>query len=87
MVRKPVKSRTDAQFSTRDQSKDKMEIFKFESSRQLQQSTDQGATKANEMETQHDRDARYGFDLLPRASGWHAFGQATNSEFPWIFMH
>jgi hypothetical protein len=59
-VRKPIKARSDAPlaFSTRDHNKEKLEVFKFESSNQLQQATDQGATKANEMETAHDRDAR-----------------------------
>ncbi|KAK9806809.1 hypothetical protein WJX72_003538 [[Myrmecia] bisecta] len=36
----------------------RLETFKYESSRALQQQTDQGATATLETETQHDRDAR-----------------------------
>jgi len=48
-------------FSTKAQNGDKLEVFKFESSKQLQQTTDQGATRTNEAETAHDRDARQAF--------------------------
>lgn len=52
-------------FSTKAQNGEKLEVFKFESSKQLQQSTDQGATRMNEMETQHDRDNRQVLSPLP----------------------
>lgn len=60
-MKKTARATKDAPlaFSTRAQTGDKLEVFKFESSRQLQQTTDQGATRLNEMETAHDRDSRY----------------------------
>lgn len=56
---KKVKVGKDASmvFSTKRQG-EKMETFKFSSSRALQQQTDQGATNTLETETQFDRDAR-----------------------------
>ena len=59
-MRKAARASKDAPlaFSTKAQNGDKLEVFKFESSRQLQQTTDQGATRLNEMETAHDRDSR-----------------------------
>ena len=44
-------------FST--SSKKESAMFTFDSSRQVQQSGDQGATKGLETETEFDRDARY----------------------------
>ena len=60
-VRKAPRASNDAplSFSTRKDAADaKLEMHRFESSRQLQQTTDQGATRVNEAETEHDRDAR-----------------------------
>lgn len=66
-MKKVPRSTKDAPlaFSTKAQTGDKLEVFKFESSKQLQQTTDQGATRMNEMETQHDRDNRQVFLHLP----------------------
>lgn len=60
VVKKVARPTKDAPlaFSTKAQNGDKLEVFKFESSKQLQQTTDQGATRTNEAETAHDRDAR-----------------------------
>lgn len=60
-MRKAPRASNDAplSFSTRKDAADaKLEMHRFESSRQLQQTTDQGATRVNEAETEHDRDAR-----------------------------
>lgn len=45
-------------FSTKQAGPSKLEIFRHEGNRALQQSTDQGATRTLETETQFDRDAR-----------------------------
>ncbi len=56
VVRK-VKNARDATFSTKRE--DKAENFRFEASRNIQQRTDQGATRHHDVDTEHDRDARY----------------------------
>lgn len=45
-------------FSTKKNDDDKLQTFKYSSSKMLQQQGDQGATAVLETETQHDRDAR-----------------------------
>jgi RING finger protein 113A len=45
-------------FSTKSHGEDRLAPFKYESSRQLQQLGDQGATRTLETETEFDRDAR-----------------------------
>ena len=45
-------------FSTKKNDDDKLQTFKYSSSKALQQQGDQGATAVLETETQHDRDAR-----------------------------
>lgn len=45
-------------FSTKKNDDDKLQTFKYFSSKMLQQQGDQGATAVLETETQHDRDAR-----------------------------
>ena len=45
-------------FSTKRNDDDKLQTFKYSSSKMLQQQGDQGATAVLETETQHDRDAR-----------------------------
>ncbi|KAL3142938.1 hypothetical protein ABBQ38_003223 [Trebouxia sp. C0009 RCD-2024] len=45
-------------FSTKKNADDKLQTFKYTSSKMLQQQGDQGATAVLETETQHDRDAR-----------------------------
>lgn len=46
-------------FTTKKDSDDKLQTFKFASTKTLQQQGDQGATAVLETETAHDRDARY----------------------------
>lgn len=46
-------------FSTKKNDDDKLQTFKYSSSKMLQQQGDQGATAVLETETQHDRDARW----------------------------
>ena len=46
-------------FSTKKDDDDKLQTFKYSSSKTLQQQSDQGATAVLQTETQHDRDARY----------------------------
>ncbi len=53
-----------AAFTTKKAEDEKLQTFKFESAKTLQQQTDQGATRSLETETQTDRDARY-MTLLP----------------------
>lgn len=57
--KRPPRKDNSLTFSTKHEAVDKLEVFKFEGSQQLQQSTDQGATRINEQETQHDRDSRW----------------------------
>jgi hypothetical protein len=59
-VKKAARRDVPLAFSTRKDAGDsaKLELHKFESTRQLQQTTDQGATRTNEAETAHDRDSR-----------------------------
>ncbi|DBA91237.1 hypothetical protein WJX79_004262 [Trebouxia sp. C0005] len=45
-------------FSTKKDDDDKLQTFKYSSSKTLQQQSDQGATAVLQTETQHDRDAR-----------------------------
>ena len=51
-------------FSTKKDDDDKLQTFKYSSSKTLQQQSDQGATAVLQTETQHDRDARYAGVLL-----------------------
>lgn len=46
-------------FSTKKDDDDKLQTFKFASTKTLQQQGDQGATAVLETETAYDRDARY----------------------------
>ena len=58
-VKKAARKDAPLAFSTKKDDSMKLELHKFESTRQLQQTSDQGATRTNEGETAHDRDARY----------------------------
>eukprot|EP00884_Botryococcus_braunii_P020037 jgi/Botrbrau1/6717/Bobra.0324s0008.1 len=59
LVRKPKQQKDSAlAFSTKQAGPSKLELFKHEGNRALQQSTDQGATRTLETETEFDRDAR-----------------------------
>jgi len=58
VIKKPVRKDNSLTFSTKHEAGAKLEMFKFEGSQQLQQATDQGATRINEQETQHDQDSR-----------------------------
>jgi hypothetical protein len=87
VVRKQKASRGDnpMAFSTKKATDEKLEPFTFDSSRTLQQSTDNRATATLETETAFDRDARCGMascedellgntpfatsDVLPKAAG------------------
>ena len=62
VVRKQKAARADnpMAFSTKKPADEKLEPFTFESSRTLQQSTDNRATATLETETEFDRDARCG---------------------------
>lgn len=74
VVRKQKASRGDnpMAFSTKEATDEKLEPFTFDSSRTLQQSTDNRATATLETETAFDRDARCGMAScqyeLPRNS-------------------
>lgn len=58
VVKRPARKDNPLAFSTKQEPVEKLEVFKFEESQQLQQATDQGATRINEQETEHDRDSR-----------------------------
>ena len=58
VVKRPARKDIPLAFSTKQEPVEKLEVFKFEESQQLQQATDQGATRINEQETEHDRDSR-----------------------------
>lgn len=58
VVRK-VKNARDASSTFTTKREDKAENFRFEASRNLQQRTDQGATRHHDVDTERDRDARY----------------------------
>ena len=54
-----------AAFTTKKAEDEKLQTFKFASSKTLQQQTDQGATRTLETETQTDRDARCALVAYP----------------------
>lgn len=61
----------DASLAFTTKKDEKFETFKYESNNVVQQSTDQGATRQMETETQHDRDGRYALIGIPiRNSLW-----------------
>ena len=60
-------------FSTKQEPAARLEVFKFEGSQQLQQAADQGATRINEQETQHDRDSRWACSVLSESHIGKAF--------------
>ena len=66
--RRQIRKDNAMTFSTKQEPAARLEVFKFEGSQQLQQSADQGATRINEQETQHDRDSRWACFVL---SGSH----------------
>lgn len=57
VVRKAQRTR-DAPLAFSTKREDRQELFMFESSNTVQQQGDGGATRGNEQETEHDRDAR-----------------------------
>ena len=59
VIKRPARKDNSLTFSTRHEPVEKLDVFKFDGSSQLQQATDQGATRYNEQETQHDQDSRY----------------------------
>ena len=59
VIKRPARKDNPLTFSTRHEPVEKLDVFKFDGSSQLQQATDQGATRYNEQETQHDQDSRY----------------------------
>lgn len=63
-------------FSTKQEPAARLEVFRFEGSQQLQQAVDQGATRINEQETQHDQDSRLACSVL---SAVH-IGEAFSSD-------
>ena len=62
--RRQIRKDSAMTFSTKQEPAARLEVFKFEGSQQLQQSADQGATRINEQETQHDRDSRWACSAL-----------------------
>ena len=62
--RRQIRKDNAMTFSTKQEPAARLEVFKFEGSQQLQQSADQGATRINEQETQHDRDSRWACSVL-----------------------
>lgn len=74
-VVRPTKTAKDAPlaFSTKRKEEERIQPFKFQSDRNIQQLSDRGATKTLEIETAFDRDARSAsvrpcFALTPPAS-------------------
>lgn len=59
VVVRRVKNARDGSSTFTTKREDKTENFRFEASRTLQQTTDEGATRHYDVDTEHDRDARY----------------------------
>lgn len=59
VVVRRVKNARDGSTTFSTKREDKTENFRFEASRTLQQTTDEGATRHYDVDTEHDRDARY----------------------------
>lgn len=77
VVRKAARRPGDAPLAFSTKREDRAEMFKFESSGTLQQAGDGGATRANEQETEHDRDGRALREQVLRQA---AEGEAASGE-------
>lgn len=77
VVRKAAKQKEGSMAFTTKRT-DRAEVFAFESSNTVQQRQDD-ATRTNEQETAHDRDARW-------VAGWHLLNAQTSSTSPGAAM-